>query len=279
MTSNVWPRTAARGTVSASGDAETAKVDTVSGVPRVTKRSAFVAVAGLLAAAHLFAVTFNALPPNQYSEIVTPHTGYLQPYFAQNWRLFAPSPVSEDRELLLQGSYLDADGTAQRTPWINWTQVELDLIHHRLVGGRAGYVSNKLFGPLSQRYRAIGTAQKALADATSQTDPLDWSELREQLTADGADPARIATFLTYEQATSRLATDVVMGRWPERTFTAVRYQLRSRGVVPYASRQASAANREAARPLAVERTSGWRVPAPGGADERRAVAEFDRRHR
>lgn len=251
----------------------------MSGVPRVTKRSAFIAVAGLLAAAHLIAVTFAALPPNRYSEVVNPHTGYLQPYFAQNWRLFAPSPVSEDRELLFQGSYLDADGTPKRTPWINWTKVELDLIHHRLVGGRAGYVSNKLYGPLSQRYRGLGSAQRVLADATSQTEPPAWSELGKQLGADGADPTRVATFLTYERATSRLATDVLEGRWPDRTFVAVRYKLRSHGVVPYADRQASKAEREAARPLALERTSGWRVPTPGGADERRAVAEFDRRHR
>lgn len=251
----------------------------MSGVPRVTKRSAFIAVAVILAATHLIAVTFTGLPPNRYSAVVTPHTGYLQPYFAQNWRLFAPSPVSEDRELLLQGSYLAADGTTKLTPWVNWTQVELDLIHHRLIGGRAGYVSNKLFTPLSQRYRGLGTAQKALADATSQTDPLAWSELRRDLEAGGANRARVATFVTYERATSRLATDVVMGRWPDRTFTAVRYMLRSRGVVPYASRQASAADREASRPTAIERTSGWRLPTPGGADERRAVAEFDRRHR
>lgn len=248
-------------------------------MPRLTLRVAFIAIAAVLALGHLVAVTFTALPPNRYSDAVTPHTGYLQPYFAQNWRLFAPSPVSQDREVLVQGSYVAADGTTQQTPWINWTQVELDLIHHRLVGGRAGYVSNKLFTPLTQRYRGLGTEQKSIADATQEADPLDWATLHSQLIAGGANPTRIANFLSYERATSRLATDIVMGRWPDRTFTAVRYKLYSRGVVPYEQRQGSASEREAARPTAIERISGWRVPTPGSAEERRSVAAFDRRHR
>lgn len=242
-------------------------------------RVAFIVVAVLIAGIHLLAVTFTALPPNRYSNVVTPHAGYLQPYFAQNWRLFAPSPVSQDREVLFQGAYTAADGSTKQTPWINWTQVELDLIHHRLVGGRAGYVSNKLFTPLSQRYRGIGLAQRAVVDATSETDPLDWTQLTARMQQGGADSTRIANFVMYEQATARLATDVLMGRWPDRTFTAVRYKLYSRSVVPYAQRNGSDAEREAARPPAVERVSGWRVPTPGSNDEQRAVAQFDRRHR
>ncbi|WP_396041329.1 DUF5819 family protein [Aeromicrobium sp. UC242_57] len=210
---------------------------------------------------------------------MTPHAGYLQPYFAQNWRLFAPSPVAQDREVLFQASFAADDGSAQRSPWVNWTEVELDLIHHRLIGGRAGYVTNKLYTPLSQRYRSLGTVQKGVADATDETAPPDWPALRAAMEGGGADPARVAAFLTYEQATARLATGVVAGRWPDRRLIAVRYKLRSHPVVPYAQRSGSSAERAAARPLATERTSGWRSPTPGGDDERRAIAAFDRRHR
>jgi hypothetical protein len=251
----------------------------VFGVPRVTLRSLFVTVAVLVVGLHLVAVTFAALPPNRYSDALASRTGYLAPYFTQNWRLFAPSPVADDREVLFQGAYAGTDGSVRRTAWLSWTDVELDLVRHRLVGGRAGYITNKLYGPLSQRYRALGTAQRSIADSTRPQDPPSWRRLRSDLLEGGASPARVGSFLLYEQATARLATDVLQSRWPDRTFTAVRYRVQTRAVVPYAARKGDAAERAAARPSATHRDAGWRRPIPGTVPERRAVASFDRRHR
>lgn len=248
-------------------------------VPRVTLRSLFVAVAVTVVGLHLVAVTFAALPPNRYSDALAPRTSYLAPYFAQNWRLFAPSPVADDREVLFQGAYAGEDGTVKRTAWVSWTDVELDLVRHRVVGGRAGYVTNKLYGPLGQRYRALGTAQRTIADSTGPQDPPSWRRLRSHLLEGGASADRVGSFLLYEQATARLATDVVQSRWPDRTFTAVRYRVQSKPVVPYAVRKGDAAQRAAARPAATRRDSGWRRPIVATASERGAVASFDRRHR
>ncbi|MCW2825228.1 MAG: hypothetical protein JWQ91_2145 [Aeromicrobium sp.] len=248
-------------------------------VSRVSLRSLFIAVAVVVAGFQLVAVTLAAVPPNRYSDAAAPRTSYLMPYFTQNWRLFAPSPVAEDREVLFQGSYLAADGSVKKTAWVDWTAVELDLVHHRLVGGRAGYVTNKLYGPLGQAYRGLGTAERETADGTPQRTPPRWAQLRADLRAGGASPTRVGTFLLYEQATARLATDVLLSRWPERPFTAVRYRLRSAPVVPYEARSGTSAERAAARPVATTRDSGWRRPTPGTAAERRTVAAFDRRHR
>ncbi|MRK03296.1 hypothetical protein GEV27_17425 [Aeromicrobium sp. S22] len=245
---------------------------------RVTMRSAFIAVTVTIAGLHLVAVTLAALPPNRYSDATASRTGYLEPYFAQNWRLFAPAPVAQDREVLFQGSYVGDDGTARRTAWVSWTGVELDLIRHRLVGGRAGYVTNKLYGPLSQRYRGLGLAQRAIADRTDETAPPSWSELRADLSAGGADPVRVRTYVLYEEAAARLGTEVLEARTGHE-LTAVRYRLRAHSVVPYAQRTGSEADRQAARPAPTQRESGWRVPTTGSTRERDAVAAFDRRHR
>lgn len=242
-------------------------------------RSAFIAVAVTIASVHLVAVTLAALPPNRYSDATASRTDYLNPYFAQNWRLFAPSPVAHDREVLFQGSYLAEDGTRRRTPWVDWTAVELDLIHHRLVGGRAGYVTNKLYGPLGQRYRGLGLAQRDVADRTEEVAPSSWAALRAEMLSGGADPTRVGTFLIYERATARLATDVLESRWPGRRITAVRYQLRSQPVVPYERRTLPDSQREDARSAPVVRESGWRRPTRGNVREREIVASFDRRHR
>lgn len=245
----------------------------------MTLRSLFVAAAVTVAGLHLVAVTLAALPPNRFSDAAAPRTAYLAPYFAQNWRLFAPSPVADDREVLFQGAYAGKDGSVQRTPWVDWTDVELDLVRHRLVGGRAGYVTNKLYGPLGQRYRGLGTAQRRIADSTDPLAPPSWRRLRSELLAGGASPARIGPFLLYEQATTRLATEVLRARYPDVTITSVRHRVRSQGVVPYAARNGDAAERAAARPAPTHRDSGWRVPTAGSAAERDAVASFDRRHR
>lgn len=242
-------------------------------------RSAFIAAAVTIVGLHLVAVTLAALPPNRYSDATASQTAYLEPYFAQNWRLFAPSPVAEDREVLFQGSYVAADGTPRRTSWVAWTDVELDLVRHRLVGGRAGYVTNKLYGPLGQRYLGLGRAQRAIADGTDETTPPTWAELRSRLLGGGADPTRVGTYLLYEKATARLATEVLESRWPGHELTAVRYRLRAQPVVPYEQRGLAGAERTAARPVPTVREGGWRAPTTGSDRERASVASFDRRHR
>ncbi|MEO6606608.1 MAG: DUF5819 family protein [Aeromicrobium sp.] len=249
-------------------------------MPRLTLKTTFVVVASTVALLQLLAVTFASLPPNRYTDAAAPHTTYLSPMFAQNWRLFAPNPVSEDRTIEFQGSYRDADGTIKQTEWVDWTGVELDLIHHRLIGGRAGYVTNKLFSPLGARYGALLPEQRVVADATTQEAPPSWEGLGKQLvTAGPKKPLAAATYLRYEQAAIRLATGVLEARWPDRTFIAVHYSLNRQGVVPYESRNKSEAEREASRPAKSVRISGWRVPEQGTAAERRAIADFDRRHR
>lgn len=249
-------------------------------VPRLTFKTAFVAVAATVALFQLVSVTLAALPPNRYSDLAAPHTTYLRPMFSQNWRLFAPNPVAEDRTVLFQGSYRAADGTLKQTPWIDWTEIELDLIHHRLVGGRAGYITNKLFSPLGARYAALLPAQRTVATNTSEANPPDWAELSKALLVAGPDkPVSVSTFLRYERATVRLDTEVLEALFPERTFTAVRYALGRQGVVPFAKRNGTEKEREAARPAVGERVSGWRTPEVGNAAERRTIADFDRRHR
>jgi hypothetical protein len=248
-------------------------------VPKVTLRVLFVGIASLVALGQLVAVTFAAIPPNRYSDAVAPHTSYLNPFFTQNWRLFAPNPVSEDRSVLFQGSYTSADGTTKHTVWIDWTAVELDLIHHRLVGGRAGYVTNKLYSPLGVRLGSLTTQQREVALDTDEKKPPSWLQLQTLLVGASDTPVTVNLYLRYERATARLATDVLEARWPDRHFTAVRYMLRRQDVVPYAARHDSATKRAASRPAPMQQVSGWRTPTPGESDESKSVADFYRRHR
>ncbi len=249
-------------------------------MPRLTLKTTFVVVASTVALLQLLAVTLAALPPNRYTDAAAPHTTYLAPMFAQNWRLFAPNPVAEDRTIEFQGSYRDTDGTIKQTAWVDWTAVELDLVHHRLVGGRAGYITNKLFSPLGSRYAGLTRAQKSVADSTTSSKPPSWADLSKQLLAEAPSrPVSTSTYLRYERATIRLATSVLQARWPERKLLSVHYSLNRQSVVPFEARNQPKAEREAARPPRSVRVSGWRVPELGSAAERRTIADFDRRHR
>jgi hypothetical protein len=228
---------------------------------------------------HLVAVTLAALPPNRYSDAARGHTTYLNPYFTQNWRLFAPNPIAEDRSLLFQAAYTDADGHPARTEWIDWTAVELDLVRHRLIGGRAGYVTNKLVSPLLSRSAALDDSQRVVVTSAPQADPPSWATLSDELEEAGTSPAARLGFLRYERTATQLATDVLLERHPHLELTAVRYAIRRQAVVPFAVRGGSAAERRAARPAAVRVVGGWRRPTAGSAAEQASVRDFDRRHR
>jgi hypothetical protein len=248
-------------------------------VPRPSLRSSFIAVALAIVGLHLAAVTLAALPPNRYSDAARDQTAYLDPYFTQNWRLFAPSPIAEDRSLLFQGAYVDAGGRPARTAWVDWTAVELDLVRHRLVGGRAGYVTNKLVSPLRSRTAAMDAGQQLVVTGAPQADPPTWDELTGDLEKAGTPRTSVLGFVRYERAATQLATDVLQSRFPDLRLTAVRYSVRRQAVVPFAARGGSRADRDAARPAATDDIGGWRRPTPGSAAERSVVQDFDRRHR
>lgn len=245
---------------------------------RPTVRNVFVLVVVLVAGFHLFAVTAAALPPNRYSDAVRPATRYLSPYFTQNWRLFAPNPISADRNVRFQGALREGDRIVT-TDWIDWTAVELELVHHRLVGNRAGYVTNKAYTSLSTRFGAMNTSQRDAADVADPADAPTWKELADRLVV-GPPAARLAAraYLLYDRSFTRLATEVLEGRYPDAKVVAVRYALKGQAVTPYENRSSDVEEREAARPTPVQRINGWRQPLQGSEAERRAVADFDRRH-
>jgi len=251
----------------------------LTGMRWLSGRIAFLTTVTALVVLHLVAVTFAAIPPNRFSDSVAPSTGYLEPYFAQNWRLFAPNPVAQDRTVRFQIAYRDDAGDVQNSDWIDWTAVELDLVRHRIVGGRAGYITNKMIGSLSSRYNGLNGEQRSIANIPTDENPLSWEQLESQLADAGVTPNRLNSFLLYERSIVRLGSDIAAGRYPDSEVVAVRYGIALQGVTPYAERGGTEAERQAARPNRTERLSGWRTPLAGSEAEREAVASFDTRHR
>jgi hypothetical protein len=228
----------------------------------------------------MLAVTLAAIPPNPVSNAVEGQLDYLRPFFGQNWRLFAPNPVDEDKSLRVQGAYVGEDGKIRATPWVNWTRVEQDVIEHRLIGGRAGYITTKFYGALDEEYQELESLeQKTLSARTSPLSPPTWDALRDYLAGIGPDEDDLADYLRYDRAATRLATHVIAARWPDHDITAVRYALHEHGVTPYDARHGSKEERQDARPAPTMRIGGWRIPTYAPKAEGRGVADFNRRHR
>lgn len=233
----------------------------------------------VVATLHMIATTVAALPTNAFSAAVRPATSYVNPYFSQNWRLFAPEPISSDRTFWVRGEFVDDDGAARETDWFDWSDVELDLIRQQLVGGRAGYITSKLIGPLGSTYGDLTEEQRELAaDDDRAAAPTTDTVLRSALIdADGSE-REVELFLQYEEAAVRLTTAALAAVHPEREFTAVQYRIGRQPVVPYDERALPDAEREAARPEITFRESGWRAPIEASAAEQRTFDRFLRRH-
>ncbi len=58
---------------------------------------------------------------------------HISPFFAQNWQLFAPDPISEDTGLLLKARHR-VDGRAVESRWIDITTPRVD--RSQTLGGR-----------------------------------------------------------------------------------------------------------------------------------------------
>lgn len=206
-------------------------------------------------------------------------TSYLAPFFTQDWRLFAPNPISDDRDVWFRGEYIDADGTERTTKWFDWSAVEVEVIQHNLVGGRAGYVTNKAIGSLNSAYFALTTNQRTIVNSDKKTALEGYVALHDALNRKGANPGSVDRFLRYEESIVELGTGVMEAVHPGVRFTAVGYRIVTRPVIPFASRTLPEPAREQSRPASGVRDSGWRKPIRGTTSERASIAQFLARHR
>lgn len=71
---------------------------------------------------------------------------YVEPYFYQNWQLFAPAPLVQERGILLRAEVIDEDGDRQVTEFEDITSRYVDSIHKtRLFPPRVARVIPSLF--------------------------------------------------------------------------------------------------------------------------------------
>lgn len=64
---------------------------------------------------------------NQYNAWIQ---NYMNPFFTQNWKLFAPNPVSANNMFYIRGEYKNENGELKQTDWIDATTPFNTVVHH-----------------------------------------------------------------------------------------------------------------------------------------------------
>jgi hypothetical protein len=82
-----------------------------------------------LAAAFLFVAPDNTLSREQDHRI----SGYINPEFEQNWKLFAPNPLQNNVRVEVRAEIRQADGSAEVSDWVDLTAQDLAGIRHSLL--------------------------------------------------------------------------------------------------------------------------------------------------
>lgn len=120
------------------------------------------AVVLALAAVHMFFTFVVNVPSSQIKYDVLPGAAadaYVRPYLVQNYRIFAPNPISEDRQLWVRAWIEDESGERVETEWINTTAVELIDPYRRVLRKQLTIVGAEAF---MDAYRALNEQQKEI---------------------------------------------------------------------------------------------------------------------
>ncbi|PZF81612.1 DUF5819 family protein [Jiangella anatolica] len=194
-------------------------------VPPIAKAAAFFLVG--LVVLH-FAVTFlwNA-PSNPIKDSVGEQvSGYMRPFFQQNWSLFAPNPVNAEDEVRVRAQVEDPQtGEVSTTEWADATRLEWTLVTHNPAPSRASRLSSNLHRRVNSAWDALTEDQQQIV-ARDYTDMADWRPLADDLIASqgGETSSRVATMVRADRVATGYATQLAKALWGDGV-VAVQFQL------------------------------------------------------
>ncbi|TDE00424.1 DUF5819 family protein [Jiangella asiatica] len=171
-------------------------------------------VAGMLGGllcAHLLATAVFVGPANAAKETLGASlTDYMEPYFQQEWSLFAPTPISVGYSLHVRGWY-DAETP---TDWVDVTEVEVEgNILHSLAPSRAGIVTRRLAGNMRKQYNDLTVEERAVLAGDYHENA--WPRMEEAMLAadEHSSDARISYVLRLDRAMAAYATQFAWAWW------------------------------------------------------------------
>jgi hypothetical protein len=185
---------------------------------------------------------------------------YMLPMFGQSWSVFAPEPVNGDNRMFVR-AVVKKDGKEITKDWIPVTDIETQMMTHKLFPARAANQSIDLASDYRSAYQKLDEAQQRIAGLNYYKD--NWTDrlsetLRAPVDAKGkavtTDKAgMVPGYVDADFRSVRYATQVARAVWG-RDVVRVQYRMERQNVIPFADRN----DPEAKRPSVQYTPTGWR---------------------
>lgn len=191
---------------------------------------------------------------------------YMEPLFQQDYRIFAPNPISDDRYLLVRAWLTTPSGGTRITEWVNVTSAEISTTHRRLLRKQFTILGVERLVPA---FQALTEEQQDIADE-------NWHEsgfpgLREALLdASPGTEAAVDRFIRASEYLTAYGTQVAYTMWDADDVVAVQIQGVYEPVVRWDDRE----DPNAQRPTSTIINPGWRPPLEFGGQDREKFAEI-----
>src|SRR5262249_15459863 len=134
-------------------------------LPRIAAAAILLVVVMHFAATLLYLTPLNPVKAAVYTQL----NRYMEPYFTQNWAMFAPDPVADTTLLLVSCRMAEANGAAE-TPWIDVTS-RLRELHYRYRITPADRIARAESAPLLLMARRPDLLVETIKKLPTERDP------------------------------------------------------------------------------------------------------------
>lgn len=157
---------------------------------------------------HTAVIALWAGPDNQIKKTLGVENirEYVNPFFEQDWHIFAPTPKRVSSEFDFRARLIDPDSQAPvETPWLSLTDGENLMILNNISPSRAAFNARRTSLPLHNAANSMNAEQRAVVEKDLAAGNLQTS-LESVSTDEGANEAEVAKFLRYDEMATTLAT-------------------------------------------------------------------------
>ena len=186
---------------------------------------------------HTVMTVLHVSPINPITVDLAPAiSAYTQPFFRQNWQLFAPNPVSQENGLLVRALVENDDGSETITDYFDLTSPIINSIHStRLFPPRRTRLGTSIHqllafrDPLAERLRQVQFSENSESEEAFKDNTLDRLPLM---------PAEKETHELAVHLLRKLATEAVREQWGENV-THIQVRFVTHDPPPFSQRKSS----------------------------------------
>ncbi|GAB3190500.1 DUF5819 family protein [Nesterenkonia suensis] len=138
---------------------------------------------------------------------------YVQPWFGQNWSIFAPNPRRTAVTFEVRATIQDETGEVQVTDWVDLIDNEDGIVAGNPVPSRAAKISRRTADRLHSAISGMNTEQRDWLEADYVDTPVE--QLRERLSEvdGGVGVSDINRYMTADSAATAIATGFAENEW------------------------------------------------------------------